>query len=65
MKEIILYDGKYHFYEDEKGTLYCKRYGDDWRDFLGDHAVSLLFDRAIELEEENRVLKEECVNGKS
>ena len=46
MEEIILYNNKYRFHTDE-GTLQCERYGKSWRDFFGDHAVSLLFQECI------------------
>jgi hypothetical protein len=43
--------GKYEFYKDEKGILHCKRYGKEWRDFVGDKAVTALFDYALQLSE--------------
>jgi len=42
-KEINLYDGKYTFKEQEDGSLICLRYGEKWRDFIGDNAVHALF----------------------
>lgn len=39
---------KYEFYMDGY-TLKCKRYGEEWRDFCGDNAVSNLFIFATEL----------------
>lgn len=58
MDEIILGDdGKYRFHMDE-GTLQCERYGEPWRDFLGDHAVALLFQECIRLEDQLRELEE-------
>lgn len=51
IRDIILYDGKYHFYEIEPGILKCDRYGEEWRDFTGDKAVSGLFDYVFELME--------------
>jgi len=39
---------KYEFYMDGY-TLKCKRYGEEWRDFCGDSAVSALFIFANEL----------------
>ena len=54
MDEIILEDGKYRFYM-ENHTLKCDRYGEKWREFIGDKAVSALFGYAIDLiEEENQ-----------
>jgi hypothetical protein len=35
--------GKYEFYEDENGTLHCKRDGREWRTFVDDNAVIALF----------------------
>lgn len=46
-----IYDGKYEFYEDERGTLMCKRHGEPWREFVGDKAVHGLFSHARDLEE--------------
>jgi len=38
--------GEFLFYKDEAGVLHCKRHGQDWREFLGDHAITALFDYA-------------------
>jgi hypothetical protein len=55
MSEIIsLADGKYEFEKDDKGFLRCKRYGEYWRDFIGDNAVLSLFDYAIELKTKSK-----------
>lgn len=43
---IVLCDGKYEFYRDAAGVL-CKRNGEPWRDFLGDKAISALFEYAL------------------
>lgn len=51
MEGIILREGKYHFYFDAEGILRCKRYGEPWRDFIGDNAVLALFRHAVELQE--------------
>ena len=51
MNEVILEDGKYRFYMKEH-TLYCDRYGEPWRDFCGDSAVWLLFDKCLDLRKE-------------
>lgn len=48
MTKIILEDGKYEFYEKEPGILACKRYGEEWREFLGDKAIYALFQYAVE-----------------
>ena len=48
-------DGKYTFYTDEQNVLHCNRYGEEWRDFIGDNAISALYDRLIESLEENRI----------
>lgn len=45
-KGVVLGDGKYHFYLDQRGVLCCDRHGSKWREFLGDHAVHLLFEEA-------------------
>ena len=46
MDEIVLDGGKYRFYM-EDGLLRCNRYGESWRDFIGDNAVTLLFRECI------------------
>jgi hypothetical protein len=51
MSSVKIYDGKYEFYEDERGMLMCKRHGESWRDFVGDKAVHGLFSYARDLEE--------------
>ena len=48
MDEILLDDGKYRFYKEDH-LLLCERYGEKWRDFLGDHAVTGLFNECLEL----------------
>ena len=53
MKEVILEDGKYRFF-DKDNILYCHRYGEPWRNFLGDHAVTLLFNKVLELSEKKK-----------
>jgi hypothetical protein len=52
---ITLEDGKYAFYKDSNGLVHCLRYGDPWREFLGDKAVSALFDHCQELREKQPV----------
>jgi len=49
MSEIVVSDGKYTFYMKEH-TLYCDRYGETWREFLGDNAVTSLFNKCLELQ---------------
>lgn len=56
MSSVKIYDGKYEFYEDERGMLMCKRNGELWRDFIGDKAVHGLFSRVVELEARLRVI---------
>ena len=57
MQEIILENGKYTFRNPDGINLLCLRYGEGWRDFLGDNAVNSLFDHAIELEESLEIWK--------
>lgn len=52
MDEIILDDGKYRFYKEDSGNLYCYRNEIAWRDFIGDHAVTELFNECLELRKE-------------
>ncbi len=47
MSEIHL-DNKYLFHE-ENCSLKCKRYGMEWRQFVGDKAVGRLYSFALEL----------------
>lgn len=59
-KQKIEILNKYTFYK--KGpTLYCLRYGEEWRDFIGDKAVTALFDEltdlSAELERKDQELK--------
>jgi len=65
-RSISLEGGKYLFYLDGF-TLKCKRYDEDWREFLGDKAVSALFEYALSLgkperEGEQSGVKEESGN---
>ena len=53
MEEVILDNGKYRFFR-EDNMLYCHRYGEPWRNFLGDHAVTLLFNKVLELLEKKK-----------
>ncbi len=46
-KTVKLENGKYEFYIHTDGALYCLRHGEDWREFVGDHAVHLLFLEAL------------------
>ena len=55
MDEIILDEGKYKFFVKD-GLLCCDRYGEKWRDFIGDNAVHALFDECLEVK--NQLTKE-------
>ncbi|GAG89365.1 unnamed protein product [marine sediment metagenome] len=50
MNEIILDEGKYKFYIKDH-VLCCDRYGEAWRDFVGDNAVYILFNECLELKQ--------------
>lgn len=52
-----LCEGKYEFYK-ENHSVHCKRYGEVWRDFIGDGAVLALFDYAEDLEEKVKRLED-------
>jgi hypothetical protein len=56
--KITLDDGKYEF-TDRDYVLTCTRYGKEWRDFTGDHAVHFLFSYAIELRAQLEDVKKE------
>jgi len=38
--------GKYTFVKRDSGELTCLRYGEEWRDFIGDKAINSLFEYA-------------------
>jgi len=50
-KELILCDGKYRFYLTPAGNLYCDRNEEFWRSFIGDKAITSLFNLAFNLKE--------------
>lgn len=49
-RRIVLESGKYTFRQDAEGRLYADRYDEAWREFVGDKAISALFDYAVELQ---------------
>lgn len=49
MDKVVLEDGKYLFALSEDGRLYCERYSEPWRSFLGDKAVHALFQEVLTL----------------
>jgi len=50
-RSIKLSDGKYEFYE-HNHIVRCDRYGERWREFIGDKAIRALFDHATEQAEQ-------------
>lgn len=48
---IKLEDGKYTFQENDY-ILTCKRYDENWRDFVGDNAVMALYNYTLSLQAE-------------
>ena len=56
-EEISVYDDKYKFYMKDR-SLHCLRYGEPWRDFIGDGAVLQLFLHAVELDELSKAANE-------
>ena len=50
-RSITLSDGKYEFYE-HNHIVRCDRYGERWREFIGDKAIRALFDHATEQAEQ-------------
>ena len=46
MDVIVLDDGKYRFYMIDD-ILHCNRYGEPWRNFVGDHVIHLLFEECL------------------
>lgn len=62
-ESIRLEDGKYTFVSDN-GVMSCLRYGDSWRDMVGEKAVGALFDHTKELENiVNRLIKYIPISG--
>ena len=55
-RSITLSDGKYEFYE-HNHIVRCDRYGERWREFIGDKAIRALFDHATEQAEQIERLK--------
>lgn len=43
----------------DKFEFYATRYGEPWRDLVGDNLVFAMFDKILELEAEIRRMKEE------
>ena len=53
-------DGKYTvIYDFSTGQSECLRYGQPWRQLVGDKMVLAMFDRVVELQAENAALKAE------
>jgi len=44
---MVIEDGKYKFYIQDY-ILYCERYGDPWKNYIGDNAILFLFHRVLE-----------------
>jgi hypothetical protein len=40
-QSVKLDDGKYEFYLNDAGRLLCERYGEPWREFVGDKSSEL------------------------
>lgn len=58
--ESIKIGDKYELVEDLKnGRFECLRYGETWRDLVGDNLLLAMFYRIQELEEENKQLTKE------
>ena len=56
-RDIVLANGRYRFYTGRKHVLRCDKEGKEWRNFLGDNAVTELFSYALEKESEVKELK--------
>ena len=71
MREIILEDGKYRFWKPDTkddSNLYCDRFGEPWGEFIGDKAVSALFDIIFSIEKDKHVqtlLRSNKIDNKS
>lgn len=53
-RSVTLCDGKYEVGLDESGRLIALRYGEPWRNCVGDNLMMGLFDRVCDLEEVHR-----------
>jgi hypothetical protein len=68
-RSMLLADGKYEVGKDESGTVMALRYGEPWRQCVGDHMVTALYDYACDLEDaarstaENLHLIDVALNG--
>lgn len=55
IEQYSLLDGKYIFRLDtDTHTLVCLRYGEPWREFVGDKAIHALFDEVLRLRKEDQ-----------
>lgn len=56
--DITTIDGKYTVQMDEKGRLYALRYGEPWRDLVGDKLVLALASELEMLRERVKTIEE-------
>lgn len=62
MKETIRVEGGKYTFISNNGVMSCLRYGEQWKDYIGDKAVGALFDYAKELEDRILFLSQKITN---
>ena len=60
---ITLNSNKYTFHSpQDQHSVFCKRYGEEWRDFVGDSAIFYLFHYSLDLQNELKNTLCDCGN---
>lgn len=49
--KLVFAEGKYSIYKKPNGVVVSERYDQPWREFLGDHLITAMFDRLVEQEQ--------------
>ena len=57
--EVKVLDGKYTLIQDDKGKLYALRYGEPWRDCVGDGLICALGYELSEARDTIKLLEED------
>jgi hypothetical protein len=57
--EVTVYDGKYTVIQDSSGKLFALRYGQPWRDCVGDGLICALAHEVEKLREDKEVFRKE------
>ncbi len=64
MNDVIVGDGKYKICHDERGHLTAYRYGEHWRDLVGDNLVITLCHEINYLKEQVEALTNKLMEKK-